>query len=189
MSAAGRYRFGFDIGGTFTDFVLIDAATGAIETYKTLTTPANPSDAVREGWRVLLERTGAAGGDVETAIHATTLITNALIERKGARTALLTTEGFGDVLDTQREMRYDIYDLHPRRSCRSSPAAAGTKSGSVSTASARSSSRSTARASIARSTRCAPPRSMRSRCASCTRTGIPRMSSGWGRARRAICLA
>ncbi len=111
MSAAGRYRFGFDIGGTFTDFVLIDAATGAIETYKTLTTPANPSDAVREGWRVLLERTGAAGADVETAIHATTLITNALIERKGARTALLTTEGFGDVLDTQREMRYDIYDL------------------------------------------------------------------------------
>lgn len=109
---AARLRFGFDIGGTFTDFVLIDATTGRIETYKTLTTADDPSRAVEEGWLALLERVGAAGADVETAIHATTLITNALIERKGARTALVTTEGFGDVLDTQREMRYDIYDLH-----------------------------------------------------------------------------
>ncbi|MDR7417458.1 MAG: hydantoinase/oxoprolinase family protein [Armatimonadota bacterium] len=109
---AFRYRFGFDIGGTFTDFVLIEVGTGRIETYKTLTTPADPSQAVREGWRVLLERVGAGGAAVETAIHATTLITNALIERKGAKTALITTEGFKDTLDTQREMRYDIYDLH-----------------------------------------------------------------------------
>lgn len=110
--SAFRYRFGFDIGGTFTDFVLIEIGTGRIETYKTLTTPANPSQAVREGWRVLLKRVGASGAAVENAIHATTLITNALIERKGARTALVTTEGFKDTLDTQREMRYDIYDLH-----------------------------------------------------------------------------
>ncbi|MGQ0570261.1 MAG: hydantoinase/oxoprolinase family protein [Armatimonadota bacterium] len=109
---ASRYRFGFDIGGTFTDFVLVDGMTGRIETYKTLTTPTDPSAAVREGWRVLLERVGASGAAVETAIHATTLITNALIERKGARTALITTDGFKDTLDTQREMRYDIYDLH-----------------------------------------------------------------------------
>jgi N-methylhydantoinase A/oxoprolinase/acetone carboxylase beta subunit len=107
-----KYRFGFDIGGTFTDFVLVEVRTGRIETYKTLTTPANPSQAVREGWRVLLERAGATGAAVDNAIHATTLITNALIERKGARTALITTEGFKDTLDTQREMRYDIYDLH-----------------------------------------------------------------------------
>lgn len=112
MTAAGRYRFGFDIGGTFTDFVLIDGETGQVETYKTLTTPANPSRAVQEGWQVLLERVGAAGEAIETAIHATTLITNALIERKGGRAALVTTEGFKDSLDTQREMRYDIYDLH-----------------------------------------------------------------------------
>ncbi|MCZ7567122.1 MAG: hydantoinase/oxoprolinase family protein [Ardenticatenaceae bacterium] len=112
MTAKGRYRFGFDIGGTFTDFVLIDRATGQVETYKTLTTPANPSRAVQEGWQVLLERAGADGEVIETAIHATTLITNALIERKGARAALVTTEGFKDTLDTQREMRYDIYDLH-----------------------------------------------------------------------------
>lgn len=112
MVSPVKYRFGFDIGGTFTDFVLVEVGTGRIETYKTLTTPANPSQAVREGWRALLERVGADGTAVESAIHATTLITNALIERKGAKAALITTEGFKDTLDTQREMRYDIYDLH-----------------------------------------------------------------------------
>ena len=106
-----RYRFGFDIGGTFTDFVLIDAQTGRIASYKTLTTPRNPAKAVIEGWRFLLETVGAAGEDVETAIHGTTLITNALIERKGAKTALITTKGFRDILEMAREMRYDIYDL------------------------------------------------------------------------------
>jgi N-methylhydantoinase A len=106
------YRFGFDIGGTFTDFVMIDAKTGRIESYKTLTTPHEPSKAVMEGWTELLLRLGAQGAQVETAIHGTTLITNALIERRGAVTVLLTTRGFSDVLDTQREMRYDIYDLH-----------------------------------------------------------------------------
>jgi N-methylhydantoinase A len=106
------YRFGFDIGGTFTDFVLCNVQTGQLFTYKTLTTPDNPGQAVIEGWKELLERVGAPGNAVELSIHGTTLITNALIERKGARTALLTTSGFGDTLDTQREMRYDIYDLH-----------------------------------------------------------------------------
>jgi N-methylhydantoinase A len=107
-----RYRFGFDIGGTFTDFVLTDAVTGKITSYKTPTTPHHPSQAVMEGWQALLEEVGAAGSDVEVAIHGTTLITNVLIERKGAVTLLVTTQGFSDVLDTQREMRYDIYDLH-----------------------------------------------------------------------------
>jgi N-methylhydantoinase A len=112
MSNEARYRFGFDIGGTFTDFVLIDASTGRIETYKTPTTPQNPARAVIEGWQASLERVSEEGEAVETAIHATTLITNALIERKGADTLFVTTEGFKDALDTQREMRYDIYDLH-----------------------------------------------------------------------------
>lgn len=107
-----RYRFGFDIGGTFTDFVLIDNSSGAIHTYKTLTTPEQPAQAVIEGWQTLLANVQIAGSAVETAIHGTTLITNALIERKGAVTLLITTSGFSDVLDTQREMRYDIYDLH-----------------------------------------------------------------------------
>ena len=106
-----NYRFGFDIGGTFTDFVLIASGSGRIETYKTLTTPREPARAVVEGVRALLERVGAQGSDLEMAIHGTTLITNALIERKGAKTALLTTSGHGDVLEMAKEMRYDIYDL------------------------------------------------------------------------------
>ncbi len=106
-----RYRLGFDIGGTFTDFVLIDDETGRISSYKTLTTPHEPAAAVMEGVSALLEQVGAQGRAIETAIHGTTLITNALIERKGARTAFVTTRGFRDVLEIAKEMRYDIYDL------------------------------------------------------------------------------
>lgn len=108
---SSQHRFGFDIGGTFTDFVLTDEETGRIETYKTLTTPHAPADAVVEGWRALLDRVQASGADVATAIHGTTLITNALIERKGSNTALITTKGFRDILEMAKEMRYDIYDL------------------------------------------------------------------------------
>lgn len=104
-------RFGFDIGGTFTDFVFIDTETGHITSYKTLTTPDEPARAVMDGWANLLATTATDGAQVETAIHGTTLITNALIERKGAKTALLTTRGFRDILEMAKEMRYDIYDL------------------------------------------------------------------------------
>jgi len=106
-----RYRFGFDIGGTFTDFVLIDDQSGAITSYKTLTTPHDPAAAVMEGVRSLLNTVMAPGQAIDTAIHGTTLITNALIERKGAKTAFITTSGFRDVLEIAKEMRYDIYDL------------------------------------------------------------------------------
>ena len=106
-----RFRIGFDIGGTFTDFVLIEADSGRIFNHKLPTTPRNPDLAVQEGWRALLAQAGIAGSDVANAIHGTTLITNCLIERTGAVTLLLATQGFSDVLDTQREMRYDIYDL------------------------------------------------------------------------------
>ncbi|MCW5849502.1 MAG: hypothetical protein KIT87_05440, partial [Anaerolineae bacterium] len=64
MLNLARYRFGFDIGGTFTDFVLCDADTGRLETYKTLTTPHDPAQAVIEGWRTLLARVQAEGGQV-----------------------------------------------------------------------------------------------------------------------------
>jgi len=111
FGTARGYRLGFDIGGTFTDFVLIDQINGAIQSHKLLTTPADPAAAVMEGLRHLLARHGVQGSEIETAIHGTTLITNALIERKGARTALITTRGFRDVLEIGREMRYDIYDL------------------------------------------------------------------------------
>lgn len=103
------YRFGFDIGGTFTDFVLVNETTGDIHSYKTLTTPHAPAKAVLEGWHALTQDIDTA--KVASAIHGTTLITNALIERKGAKTALLTTKGFRDVLEIGKEMRYDIYDL------------------------------------------------------------------------------
>ena len=81
-----RFRFGFDIGGTFTDFVVIDVESGAIHTFKTLTTPHEPGAAVLEGWEFLLADLGITGDAVESAVHGTTLITNALIERDGAVT-------------------------------------------------------------------------------------------------------
>jgi N-methylhydantoinase A/oxoprolinase/acetone carboxylase beta subunit len=106
-----RFRLGFDIGGTFTDFVLIDEATGQVALNKCLTTPDDPARGVLDGLAPLLARVGIGGGDLDIAIHATTLITNALIERKGARTALLATAGFRDVIEMGTEVRYDSYDL------------------------------------------------------------------------------
>ncbi len=115
MSASGPFRLGFDIGGTFTDFVLVDTSTGRSYLNKCLTTPLEPAQAVIEGLRPLLAEVGVSAEDLEIAIHATTLITNALIERKGAKTALLTTQGFRDVLEMGTEVRYDIYDLFLER--------------------------------------------------------------------------
>lgn len=105
------YRLGFDIGGTFTDFVLIDGSTGRAFLNKHLTTPRDPAIGVTAGLEPLFEQAGIGAGEIEIAIHATTLITNALIERKGAKTAFLTSEGFRDVLEMGTEVRYDIYDL------------------------------------------------------------------------------
>ena len=105
------YRLGCDIGGTFTDFVLLDEATGAIHVQKCLTTPGDPSDAVEAGIRELQRAVPgflAAAGEV---IHGTTLVINAIIERKGAPTGLITTAGFRDVLELGREIRYAPYDI------------------------------------------------------------------------------
>ncbi|MBI3976716.1 MAG: hydantoinase/oxoprolinase family protein [Chloroflexi bacterium] len=108
------YRVAFDIGGTFTDFALLDAETGEIEIHKCLTTPQDPSEGVLQGLAELLERTQVPAGRVENAIHGTTLVTNAIIERKGAKVALLATKGFRDSLDIRNAQRYDIYDLFLR---------------------------------------------------------------------------
>ncbi|WP_033296354.1 hydantoinase/oxoprolinase family protein [Amycolatopsis jejuensis] len=105
------YRIAFDIGGTFTDFAMLDTDSGTIEIFKTLTTPDDPTRGSLTGVRALLERTGSEASAVRNVIHGTTLVTNALIERKGAKVALLTTEGFRDTLVTREEARYDIYDL------------------------------------------------------------------------------
>ena len=96
---AGDWRLAVDIGGTFTDIVLLDGLTGAVSVEKTLTTPAEPLDAVRTGITNLLGRTGVTPREVLAPIvHATTLITNSLIEGKTGRAALVTTTGFGDTL-------------------------------------------------------------------------------------------
>lgn len=108
------FRVGVDIGGTFTDLALLDESTGSLHWHKVLTTPRAPAEGALRGLRELCARAGGRIADVTTLIHATTLVTNALIERKGARTALLTTEGFRDVLEVGREQRYAIYDLFLR---------------------------------------------------------------------------
>jgi N-methylhydantoinase A len=96
-----------DIGGTFTDLVLVE--DGVVRrAAKTPTTPDDPSQGVENGLRELLVDVDPAEVEV---VHGTTLVSNALIERKGAKTALVTTRGFRDVLDIAREQRYDLYDL------------------------------------------------------------------------------
>ncbi|WP_284744271.1 hydantoinase/oxoprolinase family protein [Amycolatopsis sp. RTGN1] len=104
-------RIGVDIGGTFTDLCAVDE-TGIVAVGKVLTTHDEPARAVEEGLDALLADAGIAATDVEQVVHGTTLVTNALIERKGSRTALLATAGFRDVLEMRREHRYELYDLH-----------------------------------------------------------------------------
>ncbi len=104
-------RLGIDVGGTFTDFVLLDDATGQITTYKCLTTPRDPSDAIEEGIRGLANKVPGYVDGLEEIIHGTTLVINSIIERKGARTGLITTQGFRDVLELGREIRYSPYDV------------------------------------------------------------------------------
>lgn len=105
------WRVGIDIGGTFTDFAALDPRSGRLVVHKQLTTPHDPSAAVIAGLPVLMQKAGAEIGYVGTIVHGTTLVTNALIERRGAKTAMICTEGFADVLDIAKERRYDMYDL------------------------------------------------------------------------------
>ncbi len=105
------YRIGVDIGGTFTDFALYDAAGGKMGVHKQLTTPKDPSAAVLEGVATLVARHGIAIGAVKDIVHGTTLVTNAVIERRGAVTGMLATKGFSDILDMGFERRYDLFDL------------------------------------------------------------------------------
>ncbi|HEY0203481.1 MAG TPA: hydantoinase/oxoprolinase family protein [Acetobacteraceae bacterium] len=103
-------RLAVDIGGTFTD-VALEFAGGRL-TAKVLTTPAAPEQGVLDGVAAILRGAGLRPGDVALVVHGTTLATNAVIERKGARTALITTEGHRDVLAMRNESRYDQYDLN-----------------------------------------------------------------------------
>ncbi len=118
-AASTGFALGIDIGGTFTDLVLegrtsADAA-GSRHALKVLTTPDDPSRAVVEGVGTLLAQSRVAAASVTRVVHATTLFANALIERKGAATGLITTAGFRDVLEIGRERRFELYDLNMRR--------------------------------------------------------------------------
>ena len=106
------WRLAVDIGGTFTDLVLLDALSGTVVVEKTLTTPNAPLDAVRTGVRQVLAKAGVEPAHItQPIVHATTLITNALIEGKIGRAGIVTTAGFGDTLEIRDEHRYDMYDL------------------------------------------------------------------------------
>lgn len=107
---AKSIRAGVDIGGTFTDIVL-ETPTGQTST-KVLTTYNRPEDAIIEGLLAVCQKSGINPSDIGMVIHGTTLATNALIERRGAKTALITTDGFRDVIEMRTESRFEQYDLN-----------------------------------------------------------------------------
>src|SRR5689334_18940960 len=103
---------GVDVGGTFTDFIFLDAE-GRLTAYKRLSTPRDPSESILEGLREAQEAGLLPAGS--TVAHGTTVATNALLERRGAQTALITTQGFRDVLEIGRQARENLYSFHPTR--------------------------------------------------------------------------
>ena len=111
MKNSRHIAIGVDIGGTFTDVILVDERTGKVQSAKVLTTPGKPAQAVLDAVTQVLGHGQASYKSIRTIVHGTTLATNAIIERKGARTALLTTRGFRDILETGTELRYDLHDL------------------------------------------------------------------------------
>ncbi|HEY8885134.1 MAG TPA: hydantoinase/oxoprolinase family protein, partial [Chloroflexota bacterium] len=108
---APGYRLGIDIGGTFTDATLVDEATGELRIGKVPTTPRDPSQGFLEASRRILQRAGVAPAEVAYLVHATTVATNAIIEGTTAPAAFVTTEGFRDLLEIQRQIRPSLYDL------------------------------------------------------------------------------
>ena len=108
---AKRIRVGIDVGGTFTDFALVDELRDLIYTGKRLTTSRDPSEAIGGGLDRLLREAGVDPDRLHSLVHGTTLVANTIIERTGARVGLITTRGFRDSLEMGREIRYDLYDL------------------------------------------------------------------------------
>jgi N-methylhydantoinase A len=111
MLVKKRFRLAIDVGGTFTDFAVIDDESGVVRFGKVLSTPDDPSVGSIEGASQALKRNNISPEAVGDVIHATTVATNAVLERRGANTGLITTKGFRDTLEIGRESRYDIYDL------------------------------------------------------------------------------
>jgi N-methylhydantoinase A/oxoprolinase/acetone carboxylase beta subunit len=110
VELARPYRLAFDVGGTFTDVVLVDD-DGTLTVEKVLTTPDAPERGAKLGSSAALDRVEADIADVGLGVHGTTLVANAIIERRGARTGMVTTRGFEDVIEIAHGERYDMYDL------------------------------------------------------------------------------
>ncbi|MFC4660728.1 hydantoinase/oxoprolinase family protein [Oceanobacillus aidingensis] len=109
------YHLGVDTGGTFTDIALINESNGEILITKVPSTPNNPSEAVINGLIEITEKTDISTENISFFIHGSTVATNALLEQKGAKTALITTEGFRDVFEIGRQARPKLYDFNARK--------------------------------------------------------------------------
>jgi len=112
MTPNETYRLAVDIGGTFTDVAVADDSGKICATAKTATTPNNPTEGALQGTQIVLNSLGIEIGQVGAFVHGTTLATNALIERRGAIVAAITTEGFRDILEIAYERRYNQYDIN-----------------------------------------------------------------------------
>jgi len=115
MTTSGTSRLGVDVGGTFTDVILVDQADRRVWAVKVPTTPDDPAAGVLDGIRAVLRESGRTSADIGFVGHGTTIATNLLVEGKGARTGLITTQGFRDVLEIRRASRHDradLYDMH-----------------------------------------------------------------------------
>ena len=104
------FRIGIDVGGTFTDFTLLNEMDGGVHFHKVASTPHEPSEAIAQGIAELLRDHHIAPAQVTHVGHGTTVATNLIIERKGARVGLITTRGFRDVLEIGRQVRPHLYD-------------------------------------------------------------------------------
>ena len=104
-------KVGVDIGGTFTDIVLADLGKGIVSVSKVPTTPDDFSSGVMTGIKRILKQTGHRSPDIDQIIHATTIVTNSIIEGKVAKSGFITTKGFKDILEIQRQIRTELYDF------------------------------------------------------------------------------
>ena len=123
--ATGTYRVGVDIGGTFTDIVFL-SREGKILTHKLSSTPDNYTRAVVNGLQQVLEANDLTGADIDEVVHACTVATNAVLEHSGARTGLITTRGFRDILEIRRLRIPDMYNLRRYQPSRLVPRAVRT---------------------------------------------------------------
>jgi len=106
------YQMGIDTGGTFTDFVVVNEENGDLQTYKELSTPDDPCRAIMKGIQTAEEKLGVLPSQISRLVYGTTVATNAMLERKGGKTGLLTTKGFRDVLEIRRQWRPKLFDLY-----------------------------------------------------------------------------